>query len=254
MTLMNGAFLSPIKEQEPFPLPSAILDDVTSVSRSGTGSCSLIGARKTLPMSRISGQKCGRSPLAQVDQSESSVIRSIFRSWEIPSLLWQMCLNMPGGHGKATWNVRGHGKHAWNARGMINMSGMLLHKWVPKAWSRVKCQRSEVKGKGQGSRSKDKCHRSGLRVKGQRSRVKCQGSKVNDQRSDVKGQRQGSTIKGQGSKVKGQMSRSNDKGQRSSQRSRAKGQRPSVGGHGSKVKDQRSRVKYQKVKGQRSKV
>ena len=209
MTLMNGAFLSPIKEQEPFPLPSAILDDVTSVSRSGTGSCSLIGAQKTLPMSRISGQKCGRSPLAQVDQSESSVIRSIFRSWEIPSLLWQMCLNMPGGHGKATWNVRGHGKHAWNARGMINMSGMLLHKWVPKAWSRVKCQRSDFKGKGQGSRSKDKCHRSGSKVKGQGSEVKGQMSRVKGQRSEVrcKGSKarvndQRSRIKGQGSNVK----------------------------------------------------
>ena len=26
-----------------------------------------------------------------------------------------------------------HGKHAWNARGMRNMSGMLVHGWVPKA-------------------------------------------------------------------------------------------------------------------------
>ena len=58
---------------------------------------------------------------------------------------------MPGGHGKATWNVRGHawnggaatnygsifssphGKHAWNARGVRNISGVLVHGWVAKA-------------------------------------------------------------------------------------------------------------------------
>ena len=64
---------------------------------------------------------------------------------------WHPCLDMPGGHGKATWNVRGHawnggaatnygsifswpsGKHAWNARGMRNISAVLVHGWVPKA-------------------------------------------------------------------------------------------------------------------------
>ena len=109
-------------------------------------------------------------------------------------------LNMPGGHRKATWNARGLGKRAWNARGMINMSGMLLHGWVPKAWSRVKCQRSEVKGKGQGSRSNVKCHRSGSKVKGQMSRVK-------GQRSEVRGKGSKAKVKGQGSKVKNQRSR-----------------------------------------------
>ena len=60
----KGNFLVPIKAQAQFPLLSAILDDVTSVFKSGNVACAL----KKFPMSRISGQHCGRSPLAQVDQ------------------------------------------------------------------------------------------------------------------------------------------------------------------------------------------
>ena len=59
---------APYQEQEPFPLPSAILDDVTSVSGSGNGSCSWYRASGKLPISWISGQHSGKSPLAQVDQ------------------------------------------------------------------------------------------------------------------------------------------------------------------------------------------
>ena len=150
---------------------------------------------------------------------------------------------MPGGHRKATWNVRGHlvelkpimvlphGKHAWNARGVRNMSGMLVHGWVPKAWSRVKYQKSEVKDKGQVSGSKSKVRGHGSKVKDQRSRIKGQGSKVKDQRSRIKGQ--GKTSEGQGSKVKISRSKVKVSGQRlrvKSQRVKVKGQRSTVMG------------------------
>ena len=65
-----GRFLEPpFRSQEPFPLPPAILDDVTSVSGSGNGSWLLNGGSKNLPVFRLSGHMyIGMSPLAQVDQ------------------------------------------------------------------------------------------------------------------------------------------------------------------------------------------
>ena len=71
------------------------------------------------------------------------MVRSIFRSWEIPSPLRQAYLSMPERHGKHVWNVKGHAqdargyrKHVWNARmpeDIGNMFGMPVHGWDPKA-------------------------------------------------------------------------------------------------------------------------
>ena len=65
-----GRFLEPpFRSQEPFPLPPAILDDVTSVSGSGNGSWLLNEGSKNLPVFRLSAHMyIGMSPLAQVDQ------------------------------------------------------------------------------------------------------------------------------------------------------------------------------------------
>ena len=71
--------------------------------------------------------------VSDVDQSESSVVRSILRSWEIPSPLWQTYLSIPGRRGKHVWNVKGHarnvrrhGKHVWNASAWMGSQSLLM--------------------------------------------------------------------------------------------------------------------------------
>ena len=140
-----------------------------------------------------------------VECQSSNQLCSIFRLWKNPQ--WHTCLEMPGGHRKPTCGMSEslpgmvvlqpimvsilsspHGKHAWNARDVSNMSGMLVHGWVSTAWSRVKCQRSEVKGE-----------KSRANVKGQRWKLKGQRSWLKGQGSNVKGQIQRSHVKGHGS-------------------------------------------------------
>ena len=88
-----GRFLEPpFRSQEPFPLPPAILDDVTSVSGSGNGSWLLNGGSKNLPVFRLSGPMyIGMSPLAQVDQIPWPGDRQTVECGQHLGTWWRVC-------------------------------------------------------------------------------------------------------------------------------------------------------------------
>ena len=88
-----GRFLEPpFRSQEPFPLPPAILDDVTSVSGSGNGSWLLNGGSKNLPVFRLSGHMyIGMSPLAQVDQIPWPGDRQTVECGQHLGTWWRVC-------------------------------------------------------------------------------------------------------------------------------------------------------------------
>ena len=88
-----GRFLEPpFRSQEPFPLPPAILDDVTSVPGSGNGSWLLNGGSKNLPVFRLSGHMyIGMSPLAQVDQIPWPGDRQTVECGQHLGTWWRVC-------------------------------------------------------------------------------------------------------------------------------------------------------------------
>ena len=88
-----GRFLEPpFRSQEPFPLPPAILDDVTSVSGSGNGSWLLNGGSKNLPVFRLSAHMyIGMSPLAQVDQIPWPGDRQTVECGQHLGTWWRVC-------------------------------------------------------------------------------------------------------------------------------------------------------------------